>query len=422
MKVLRRKRAIILVALFLTYASFFLCRSNVDAALPLLSKAYGYDKVELGRLSSLAILGYAVGKVSLGPLGDLVGGRRLMLVSILGSALASLGFGMSTSVAALTVLAVVNRWFQSGGWAGLVHVSSREFVSTEHGSVMGTLSTSYEIGSALSLLFCGLLVEVGLSWRALFIVNPILMATVGFATTRVLRRATLSRDDTGTRRAEPLETGGAEEGAIRRAAWLASLRPFWIALSLSFLLTFVRTGFLTWTPTFLAEVTAKEGGSLSGAILKSAIFPATGVAGALLAGRASDRWGPGRRAPVIAGSLCLLVISILALAHAGLGGTTSILACLATSGFFLLGPYSLVGGAIALDVGKTRAAATAAGLIDAAGYVGGSLAGVLLGTLAERRGWSAAFDALAVAAFVASLVAAAWSFSLAVAVRSKAAL
>src|ERR1044071_9893721 len=151
MTVLRRKRAIVLFALFLTYASFFLCRSNVDAALPLLSKAYGYDKEQLGRLSSFAILGYAAGKVSLGPLGDLAGGRRLMLASILGSALALLGFGMSTSLAALTVFAVANRWFQSGGWAGLVHVASREFVPTEHGSVMGTLSTSYEIGSALSL-------------------------------------------------------------------------------------------------------------------------------------------------------------------------------------------------------------------------------------------------------------------------------
>jgi sugar phosphate permease len=125
---------------------------------------------------------------------------------------------------------------------------------------------------------------------------------------------------------------------------------------------------------------------------------------------------------VIAGSLCLLVVSVLVLAHAGLDGTMSILACIAASGFFLLGPYSLVGGAIALDVGTTRAAATAAGLIDAAGYVGGSLAGVLLGTLAERRGWSAAFDALAVAAFVAALVAAAWGFSLVLAVRPKAAL
>jgi sugar phosphate permease len=228
MKVLRRKRAIVLFALFVTYASFFLCRSNVDAALPLLSRAYGYDKEQLGRLSSIAILGYAAGKVSLGPLGDIVGGRRLMLVSIIGSVAASICFGMSTSLAALTVFAVVNRWFQSGGWAGVVHVSSREFVPTEHGSVMGAISTSYEIGSVVSLLFCGLLVEEGLSWRGLFIVNPLLLLTVGFAMTRVIRRATLPRDDVGTRPVEQLETGGphAEESIVRRAAWLASLRPF----------------------------------------------------------------------------------------------------------------------------------------------------------------------------------------------------
>jgi sugar phosphate permease len=74
---------------------------------------------------------------------------------------------------------------------------------------------------------------------------------------------------------------------------------------------------------------------------------------------------------------------------------------------------SLVGGAIVLDVGAGRAAGTAAGLVDAGGYVGASLGGVLLGTLAQRRGWSAAFDALAFAALLACLVATWWGLGLA---------
>jgi sugar phosphate permease len=184
-----------------------------------------------------------------------------------------------------------------------------------------------------------------------------------------------------------------------------------MAIALSFLLTFVRMGFLTWTPTFLVELAVQRGGTASSAILKSAVFPAMGVAGALLAGRASDRFGPGRRAPVIAASLAVVVVSVLLLAHAGFTDTTAILVLIAVSGLFLLGPYSLVGGVTALDVGTARASATAAGLIDAAGYVGASLAGVVLGTLAQRRGWSAAFDALAIVTLAAAAIAAAWSVS-----------
>jgi sugar phosphate permease len=182
-----------------------------------------------------------------------------------------------------------------------------------------------------------------------------------------------------------------------------------MALALSFLLTFVRMGFLTWTPTFLVEVVTARGGSVSGALLKSAIFPAMGVVGAIVAGRLSDRFGPGRRAPVIAASLVVVVASVLALAHGGFADTSAILVLIAATGFFLLGPYSLMGGAVVLDVGTTRAASTAAGLIDAAGYVGASLAGVLLGSLAQRHGWSAAFDALAAVTLAAAIVAAAWS-------------
>jgi sugar phosphate permease len=279
---------------------------------------------------------------------------------------------------------------------------------------MGIVSTSYEIGSVVALLSCGLIVRAGFGWRALFVVNPILFLAVGLSATYALR------SDADRANAAPAADRIREIG--RRIGWLSRRRSFWIALALSFLLTFVRTGFLTWTPTFLAEVTAKEGGSVSGAILKSAIFPAMGVLGALLAGRASDRFGPGRRAPVIAGSLLFLVGSVVTLGHAGFDDTTFVLVCIAASGFFLLGAYSLVGGAVALDVGETRAASTAAGLIDAAGYVGGSLAGVLLGTVAERRGWSSVFDALAAAAFAGAVVAGVWGLAPALAVRSKAAL
>jgi sugar phosphate permease len=404
------EKTVVLAALFAAYASFYLCRANVDASLPLLSRTFGYDKEQLGRLSSLAIGGYAVGKMSLGPLGDVVGGRRLMLLAVLGSVCASFGFGLSSSLVALTAFAAINRWFQSAGWAGVAHIAVREFEKEEHGTAMGWVSSSYEIGNALTLLLCGWLVRWDLGWRALFVVNPLLFLVIGVVTTHVIGR-------TATRPTPPALAGPAtrEESVAARIAWLLGRRPFWIALGLSFLLTFVRMGFLTWTPTFLVEVVTRHGGSVSGALLKSAVFPAAGVVGALLAGRFSDRFGPGRRAPVIAASLFVVVASVLALAHGGFADTTAILALIAVSGLFLLGPYSIVGGVVALDVGTARAASTAAGLIDFVGYVGASLTGVVLGTLAERHGWSAAFDALAFVTLAAAVLAAAWAWSVAAA-------
>jgi MFS transporter, OPA family, glycerol-3-phosphate transporter len=414
------RRRLVITALYVAYAGFYLCRANVDASLPLLSAAYGYDKESLGRLASLAILCYAAGKVVLGPVGDVIGGRRLLTLSIAGSVVASLGFGASTSLLLFTVFAGLNRLLQAGGWVGVIHVASRELAPHERGSMMGIMSTSFEVGNVISLLLCGALVGAGLGWRALFLINPALFAAIGLGAIAVLARVE-RKADRGAR--DRIADNGAAEATSRphvqraieidrvsdRLLWLLGVRSFWIALALSFLLTFVRAGFATWIPMFLADLARRSGGTTSGALVQSAIFPAAGFIGALAAGPVSDRLGPGRRAPVIALSLALLVVAILFLAHGGIDDKKTALLAIGACGLLLLGPYSLLGGAIVLDVGAGRAAGTAAGLIDAGGYVGASLGGVLLGILAERRGWSSTFDALATAALLACMVATFWA-------------
>jgi sugar phosphate permease len=396
------RTAAILVA---GYAAFFLCRSNVDAALPLLSIAYGYDKVELGRLSSIAVLAYGIGKLVLGMAGDLLGGRRTILVAIAGSVAASLLIGMSTGLLLLTALAALNRFFQSGGWIGVVGVASRWFPRDRHGGFMGVVSTSYEAGGVLSLLLCGWLVRMGLGWRWLFVVNPLLFAAVGIVVALTLSDA--PREPVGSTAAS--EPGRSPAIFGETLPWLGRQHTFWIAILLSFLLTFIRTGFLTWTPMFLAELGAAHGQGVGGAIVKSAVFPAAGIVGALAAGWLSDRAGPMKRAPVIAGGLGLLFIAILLLSEGGIRDPRLAVAALAACGLCLLGPYSLIAGALALDIAKGRGAAMAAGLLDAAGYVGGSLSGIILGSLAERSGWGAVFRCLAGAALAGFFVAGIWT-------------
>ncbi len=108
-------------------------------------------------------------------------------------------------------------------------------------------------------------------------------------------------------------------------------------------------------------------------------------------------------------SLGILVGCVLALAHAGV--RTPLVAALgvAACGLFLLGPYSLLAGAVSLDVAGRRGAATAAGFIDAVGYVGASLSALVLGSVSKRAGWTAAFDVVAAVTFLAFVLALVWS-------------
>jgi len=407
---LSRAQIAVIVALLVAYGSFYLCRANVDAAQPFLIRDEGYDKTRLGKLSSIATLVYAIGKVILGSAGDALGGRRLMLVAVAGSVVCSLAFGLSHTFAAFIVLAAANRFFQAGGWPGLVNIVSRRFEPARHGRIMGVLSTSYEFGNVCALIFSGWVARLG--WRALFVINPLLFALLGGSAVLSLRG--VAGSDAPEAGADPVSRSTHPHESPESAGQLASLLPrllrsgaLWTTVALSTLLTFIRHGFLTWTPTYLAEVSHATGNAeLSTSILKSALFPAAGVVAALSVGPLSDRLGPGKRAPILAASLAMVVLLVLALAH---GGTRHPALLIAAIGLFLLGPYSLLAGAMALDVGGSRASATAAGIIDGAGYLGATAAPYLLGRIADRVGWWAAFDLVAGAALLSALIAAAWS-------------
>jgi OPA family glycerol-3-phosphate transporter-like MFS transporter len=74
--------------------------------------------------------------------------------------------------------------------------------------------------------------------------------------------------------------------------------------------------------------------------------------------------------------------------------------------FLILGPYSFLAGAMALDFGGKHGSGTASGLIDGAGYLGGVLAGDSMARISVNYGWNKAFLTLAVIAFLSSITAA----------------
>ena len=74
-------------------------------------------------------------------------------------------------------------------------------------------------------------------------------------------------------------------------------------------------------------------------------------------------------------------------------------------GLLVHGRFSLLAGVVAVETGGARKAATAAGLTDAAGYVGGVLAGQTLGRLVEAGGYALGFGALAAVSGVGAVLA-----------------
>ena len=406
----------VLPLLLVAYAAFYLCRANVEPAFNLLSLEYHYDNEQIGVVLGIALGAYAVGKLVLGPLSDVKGGKAVLIGSLFATVGACVSialidaprrFGTTLGLVVTGVLVVANRFVQAGGWGGLVNVVGQFFGAKKRGTVMGILATSYDVGNVLALILSAALVQHGFGWRALFLINPSIVFVVA-----IIVRFTLPTRHEGHKEAASSAAPPEPKESVRAiAARLAKAPSFWFAFALSFLLTFVRAGFMTWTPRFLYEVSvaANVTSATSSSIAKSAFFGVAGIIGSVVTGRLSDRLGPGRRAPLMTASLALLVVCVFALAHAGVSSPLVATIGVAACGLFLLGPYSLLSGAVSLDVAGSHGASTAAGFIDAIGYVGASLAAIILGSVSKRAGWTAAFDVVGVAAFAALVLSAIWA-------------
>ena len=177
------RERVVLALLVAAYASIYLCRANIEPAWTMLAAQYGYDNEQTGAIFATALAAYAVGKVVLGAVGDLVGGKAILVFAMSTAVVASLlvgaldwpaVVGARNALWVMGAFVVLNRFGQSGGWGGIVHIVARWFPPEHSGAVMGIVSTSYDVGNVAALLLCAGLVQLGAGWRTLFVVNPLL--------------------------------------------------------------------------------------------------------------------------------------------------------------------------------------------------------------------------------------------------------
>jgi OPA family glycerol-3-phosphate transporter-like MFS transporter len=117
----------------------------------------------------------------------------------------------------------------------------------------------------------------------------------------------------------------------------------------------------------------------------------------LLLGWLSDRLGVNGRSLLMFLGLGATAVALLALMSFPSGTGSGLLPILTIGlvAFCLLGPYSYLGGAFALDFGGTQGSALASGLIDGIGYLGGAVANDSVARISVSFGWQGVFVALA---------------------------
>jgi sugar phosphate permease len=407
---LRQHQFLVVALLFAGYAAYYFCRADFSVAMPLLIEelgrrgiANGEAIVRLGSIASFGVLAYALGKLLLTRLGDFWGGKRSFTIGLGGAIAFTLLFVSKGALPIFTIAWVGNRLVQSIGWAGLIKVCSRWFGYSSYGTILGIISLSFLVGDAVARRWMGSLIEHGYGWRALFLFAAAVAGVVLLANLLFLRDSRTELEFAEPQ-VNPLNVYAATENTNLqrgpRSFWsllrpLLGNRAFLIVCVLSFGCTIVRETFNTWTPVFLHDAV---GYNASRAASLSAIFPGVGAISVVLTGWLSDRLGIyGRSAVMFFGSAATAVALLcLALPITGGSASSSTVILIGVVAFGLLGPYSYLAGAFALDFGGDQGAASSSGIIDGIGYLGGVLAGDTVARLSVASGWRSVFLALAV--------------------------
>lgn len=386
--------------LSLTATASYLCRVNVSVTGALLMTQLHISQIQMGRVFSAFLLGYALFQIPGGYLADRWGARRVLagaaLWWVLGTLfLAAVGYGpFRTSGPALFASLLAIRFFIGVGEAptfpAAAHGVSR-WISTPHqGRANGVVIAAIGLGSALAPPLLGLLM-VHWGWRVALVFSSIPALAVALAWLRI-------SDDK-----LPVLSFTSQNAASEKHGTMRS--PSFVLLTLSYTLQgYVGYIFVFWFYLYLVQV--RHFDLLRGAVLSSlpwilSIFsiPLGGwISDRLVATRLGLNWGR-RLVPLLGLSFAGIFLALGAHTTVALGAvfylslSTGLVLCVE-------GPF----WATMMEIAGSRSG-TAGGVMNMGSNLGGLISPALTPILAAKMGWE---NALLVAAALAFLGAVLW--------------
>ncbi len=389
----RRRRGVNWVFVGLLYTSFYMCRYNFSIANGAISKEFGFSKGQMGNIITTALLTYACGQILNGLLADRLGGKRAMLIGAAGTIVMNILFGAASFWGLLWLFAMirgVDGYLQAFGAPGMVKINAAWFRPTERGTFAGIFGFMInlgrfgisKLGPALlgGFVFLGLWQVPPLHWRWLFYAPAFIAFIIGICVYLFVKDAP---ELAGFPPVNPEEE---KDGDVRTPVsvvfkTIVSNPVIWIVAGAYACTGSVRQSVDQWFPRFLQDVHNID--LNSGRFqLVAFLIPVVASIGSLISGVVSDKFFAGRRAPVAA-ALYFVETAVILTAAQFHTANAAILFLILIS-LTANSTHSILGTAAAMDIGGAKMAGFASGVIDSFQYFGGSLAGVVLGSLLDR--------------------------------------
>jgi MFS family permease len=354
-----------------------------------LMRDLGMSKAEGGLLNSLTLLASAIGGVLFGFLADRVGRTRALMASILVYSMASGACGLSQTIVQLGICRFILGLGMGGEWATGAALIAETWPAEHRAKALGLMQSTWAIGEMAAAGVVALVLPT-LGWRAVFLVG-VLPALIVFW----IRRDVPESEIWLRRHATPA-------GGGLRTLWGPELRRnALLATAMNACAMFGYWGLFTWIPAYLS-LPVSEGGRGLGLMKTTTWLIAMGIGkwlGYALFGFFAD--AVGRRRSYVT---YLLAAAALVPLYGITRDPMWLLVLGPLVAFFGTGFFSGF-SAIASELFPTEIRATAMGLTYNLGRGFSAAAPAVIGLLAGRFGFGAAFLLLAAAFLAAALLA-----------------
>lgn len=399
------------------YASYYLCRYNFRWATPDIRKEYHLEYDDIGLILSCWSWAYGVGQLVNGLFTDRIGGKKAMLFGALGTILANILFGASSSIGSLatfTLIWTANGYLQAFGAPGMIKMNGAWFQRRERGIFAGVFGFMIQLGQfginhLAPALLSGFTIFVWtipkLHWKWLFWVPPIF---AGLFALLMIVAVKETPEEAGFKIAGQEEPDQVTTNVSLRESFLTIIRhPLIWFYALAYACTgAVRHGGDQFAVLFFVDHLKLDRGDFA-LIATLQLMPLVAVLGSFFSGFLSDKIFQGHRAPVAMSLYLLETITIVTavLLIQGLSMKGIFLSCLflVLISFTANSTHSLVGTAAPMDIGGRKMAGFAGGVIDSFQYFGSGIALPLIGWLLKKYGWDAWFPAMAGFGFLGAL-------------------
>lgn len=395
----------IVIVLCVTATAGYICRVNISTAAPLLMKEFGLSQIQMGRIFSAFLLGYAAFQIPSGAFSDRFGARRVLTwivwfwvtLTVLQTIVGWSKFLTASTIAVAAfmifrfLLGITASPMYPGSAQGISRWVLPEFQARANGIVIASIG----LGSAIApILVSNVMVAFG--WRIALIASAIPALLVALVWLKVKEPQQVNYFTSGKSIEKIKKPSSDINGRINSGSFYL--------LTISYTLQgYVGYIFVSWFYLYLVQ--ERHFGLLSGAwmsslpwILSIVSIPLGGlISDRLAAGRYGIVWGR-RIVPLSGMAFSGILISIGA--HTGNAVVAAI--CLAFATALILcveGPF----WAMMMRLAGNKSG-TAGGIMNMGSNIGGLISPTLTPVIASRIGWENALHVAAILAIAGALL------------------